>query len=217
MISHRHGCIFIEVPKTGSTSIRQVIGQPPKPHLDIRQIRAQLLREGNGEPVRDGWRGMLARRRQGARCFRTYFKFGFVRNPWDRTVSLYRRREGLRMSETMTFDEFVDWIQHSSDTCLHPRRHRNQLDWFTDRFGRIAVDFIGRFERLESDWRRICERLGIDAPLPSANHNPSKSGHYSEYYTARTRDVIARKFRVDIEYFEYEFDGSRPGGRRDAA
>ena len=105
----------------------------------------------------------------------------------------------------MTFDDSVHWIRDSSDPSIPPHRHRNQLDWFTDRWGRIRVDFIGRFECLESDWALVAERLGIRTILPHANQTPTRNRAYHDYYSPQTRDIIARKFRVDIEYFGYEF------------
>lgn len=186
MISHEYRCIFVEVPKTGSTSIRRLIGYPPKPHLNLQQIQADM------DPA----------------AFERYFKFGFVRNPWDRTVSLYLRREGIQMADQMSFCEFVDWIQNSSDTCIHPTSHKNQLDWFLTPEGRVGVDFIGRFETLQADWQKIAEKLGITADLPHENKNPIRQKPYTEYYTSATRDQIAEKFRVDIEYFGYTFAGN---------
>src|SRR5256886_12135357 len=94
----------------------------------------------------------------GDRQFNAYFKFGFVRNPWDRVVSLYERTEPLQMKDKMTFDEFVDWIQYSSSTCIHSSPHRYQLDWFVDPNGNVLADFIGKFERLDEDWAFVAKK-----------------------------------------------------------
>jgi hypothetical protein len=142
----------------------------------------------------------------GHRQFETYFKFGFVRNPWDRAVSLYERTEALQLKEKMTFDEFVDWIQYSSSTCVHSSPHRYQLDWFVDPNGNVLADFIGKFERLDDDWAIVARKLGVTATLPHRRVNP-RARHYTDYYTARSRDIIANKFNVDIERFGYEFAG----------
>lgn len=140
----------------------------------------------------------------GRKQFETYFKFGFVRNPWDRVVALYERKEPLEMRDKMTFDEFVDWIQYSSATCTHSSPHRYQLDWFVDGSGNMLADFIGRFEKLEEDWAHVARKLGVSATLPHERPNP-RVRHYTEYYTPRTQQVIGRKFSVDIETFGYEF------------
>ena len=84
------------------------------------------------------------RRETGRRQFESYFKFGFVRNPWDRVVSLYERTEALQLRNEMSFEQFVDWIQYSSATCVHSSPHRYQLDWFVDANGNLLGDFIGK-------------------------------------------------------------------------
>jgi hypothetical protein len=141
----------------------------------------------------------------GERQFNSYFKFGFVRNPWDRVVSLYRRQEGLQMQDKMTFDEFVEWIKYSSSTCIHPVPHVNQLDWFVDPHGNVLVDFIGKFETLQNDWVKIAAKLGLPQNLPHRNKNQKAIRKYTEYYSETTKKIIADKFRVDIEYFGYKF------------
>ena len=216
MISHKYKCIFVEVPKTATSSIRAVLGMPLKPHLNIWQIKYEL--ETCWTRYGGGFNRLLAslylllspksRERIGQERFRSYFKFGFVRNPWDRVVSLYERREGLQMRDKMSFEAFVEWLNFSSSTCIHPSPHRNQLDWFVDPHGEVIVDFIGRFETLTRDWARIAGRLGIRQPLPHKNRNPRERRPYPEYYTSRTRELVARKFRVDIDFFGYEFDHS---------
>ena len=182
VISDAFKCIFVEVPKTGSTSIRSIIGWPKKPHLNIWQIANEV---------------------EGEKFF-SYYKFGFVRNPWDRAVSLYERKEGLQLRDKMSFDDFVEWMKYASSTCLHPVPHRYQLDWFVDPHGNVMVDFIGKFESLDSDWAKIAMRLGIDKALPHVNASARRK-HYTEYYNDRTRKLIADRFAIDIEYFGYEF------------
>ena len=35
VISHKYKCIFVEVPKTGSASVRAILGRPWKPHPEF--------------------------------------------------------------------------------------------------------------------------------------------------------------------------------------
>ena len=212
MISHKYKCVFVEVPKTGSTSIRGILGKAMQPHLNLWENKRLMenywtQRGGRKNRIWECLYLTLSRERRleiGQRQFDAYFKFGFVRNPWDRTVSLYERMEARQMRNEMSFDEFVNWIEYSSSTCIHSTPHRYQLDWFVDPDGKVLADFIGRFERLDQDWAFVAQKLGIAETLPHRRVNP-RSRHYTEYYTARTRELIANKFQVDIEYFGYEF------------
>ncbi|MES0489981.1 MAG: sulfotransferase family 2 domain-containing protein [Leptospirales bacterium] len=209
MISHKHRCIFVEVPKTGTTSIRSIIGSGRPPHMDLAQKQAAIIyghqQYGGAATILNYIIPKKKRKKNGEEKFKSYYKFGLVRNPWDRTVSLYKRREGVQLSQQMSFVEFVDWIQYASATCVYPSPHRNQLDWFTDTNGIVLADYIGRFETIENDWEVIREKLGISETLPHKNINPEGRKHYTEYYNKKTRDVIAKKFKTDIEYFGYEF------------
>jgi len=138
--------------------------------------------------------------------FNRYFKFGFVRNPWDRAVSLYERGEGQQLRDKMTFDQFIDWFKYSSSTCVHPVPHRNQLDWFVDPDGRVLVDFIGRFEQFARDWAFIAVKLGLPSQVPHLNKNARRATSYTAYYTSRTCQIIRERFKEDIDYFGYEFE-----------
>ena len=212
MISHRYKCIFVEVPKTGSTSVRRILGAAIKPHLSLSEIRRMMesnwvIRGGRKDRMMEWLYPMLPaerRKERGRQQFESYFKFGFVRNPWDRVVSLYERNEATQMRQEMTFEEFVRWIQYSSATCVHSSPHRYQLDWFVDADGKMLADFIGRFERLQEDWVVIAKKLGVSETLPHTRGNP-RLRHYSEYYTPETKRIIDEKFKIDIETFDYRF------------
>lgn len=216
MISRKYKCIFLEVPKTGSSSIRGIIGRPYRPHLDLMEVKEKVISsfpfEGSKQyryinKIYSLVTPDAIKEKIGAKVFDTYYKFGFVRNPWSRTVSLYNRKEGVQMKDKMSFEEFVDWINYSSDTCIYPSQKRNQLDWFKDSHGNVSVDFIGKFENLAQHWGHIASELGIDQELSHLNSNKfSSRKHYTEYYNEKTKEIIRKKFAVDIEYFEYEFE-----------
>ena len=72
--------------------------------------------------------------------------------------------------------------------------------------GKIAVDFVGRFENLDADFQVICEALGIN-PVPKLPHfNPGEHRPYQEYYDDETRAIVADVYADDIETFGYTFD-----------
>ena len=106
----------------------------------------------------------------------------------------------------MNFEQFVEWIQYSSSTCIHSSPHRYQLDWFVDPNGNVLADFIGRFERLQEDWAFVARKLRAPETLPHTREN-IRPRDYSEYYTSKTKRMIEEKFKVDIEVFGYHFEG----------
>src|SRR2546430_15707730 len=104
MISHKYKCIFVEVPKTGSTSVRAILGKAWKPHLNLWQIKNQMEMYWTRYGGRKN-RIMAAlflffsgeqRSEIGRQQIETYFKFGFLRNPLDRVVSLSERTGPLQ-------------------------------------------------------------------------------------------------------------------------
>ncbi|MEM1400598.1 MAG: sulfotransferase family 2 domain-containing protein [Pseudomonadota bacterium] len=214
--------IFIAVPKTGTSSIRSQLSVSgpmliPDPHLTILQVRdglyAHFLKKKLGSnhhfPTRpntvlsDGEIRDLAKE-----TFRRFFKFASVRNPWARVFSLYHRREGIQTRQAMDFETFCKGLHYASDTCVHPARAVNQLDWMIDEKGSLAVDFVLRLEDFAAGLRQIDEltqgRLGLVEKHLNQN-SKSASDSYRAAYTETTRAIVAEIFKRDIEFFGYEF------------
>ena len=82
----------------------------------------------------------------------------------------------------------------------------NQLDVVCDLKGNLLVNKILRFENLNEDWNNMFSELNLKPipQLPSANKSSHK--HYSDYYDDESQEFIAKMFKKDINFFEYEFE-----------
>jgi hypothetical protein len=212
--------IFIAVPKTGTTSVRSQLRQEGiplirNPHLDIVQVRDSLyvyfLRRalgGNKSFPSDSVLTNAEIRTQAKDVFLTFFKFSAVRNPWARAVSLYSRREGVITKDKLSFGEFCKNHFYASDTCGQPTLHHNQLDWLCDEEGQCIMDYVYKLEDFDQAIKEIAERTNgrLQLATKTANRNPSSlSRSYRELYTEETRNMIAKRFERDIDYFKYTF------------
>jgi len=134
--------------------------------------------------------------------FDDYFKFSFVRNPWDWQVSLYqfaRQRRGHpqhNLTLKMSFEEYIEW-RVQEDLELQKR-------FIVDDDDEILADFVGKFENLATDFEYVLDFLKIPSKnLPKLN--TTKRGDYRNYYNDRTRRIVEEAFKRDIELFGYEF------------
>lgn len=146
---------------------------------------------------------LAARSRMPADKFERYFKFAFIRNPWERLVSEYefllsRSKHGRhkRVKVLTNFSEFIH--------MQIPRSDAYQLNMLCDRNGRVLMDFLGKLENLEQDWHRVCVQLGIEyQALPRKNvieHKP-----YQAYYDKNSKQLVAKHWAREIELFEYSY------------
>ena len=131
-----------------------------------------------------------------------YFKFAFVRNPWDLRVSSYHYglkqpgRHG-RNARNKTFEQYI-----RTYTPHHKAFRGKSQSYF---LGNVSeFDFIGRFENLQDDFDIVCNKIGTPGlKLPHIHKTDHKP--YWEYYTDETRELITKLYANDIETFGYKF------------
>ena len=76
-----------------------------------------------------------------------------------------------------------------------------------DAGGRIALDFVGHYERLQASYDEICKRIGIpSAELPT--RNASEHAAFTDYYDDELRTIVAEYYEADLRFFDYDFPSS---------
>lgn len=135
--------------------------------------------------------------------YNKFYKFGFVRNPWDWQVSLYHymsqikdHHQGELAKKFSSFDEYLEWRVNNDK--------RTQKDFFYDKSNNLKVDFVGKLENLTNDFNFICKQIGINASLEHKNSS-KRSNDYRKYYNTHTKNLLADHFEDDIKLFNYEF------------
>ena len=109
-----------------------------------------------------------------------------------------RKRSRLGVTEACSFREFL--TSYPDQWHLHPQPY-----WLTDARGRIAIDFVGRFERLQEDFERICERIGkADTKLPT--ELIAGGPDYTEFYDDETKELVTERYAEEIAMFGYQFN-----------
>ena len=217
LLSPKYRFLFVHIAKTGGTSVRAALEglrwRDPwyypmflcsrLSHLSGHRIATKLPRHAKVVAAKE----LLPKE-----YFDSLFKFAFVRNPWDLQVSSFhhiRRERPHYLGGHETFEDFLRWkldpqrpYQYHIDTSI-----TLQSDYLIDLAGTVAVDFIGRYERLHEDFAIACERIGIRPPsLPHARQAKDRQRDYRAYYTDTTAELVARHFARDIQMLDYQFD-----------
>jgi chondroitin 4-sulfotransferase 11 len=192
--------IFVHIPKTaGNAIIETLYGQKAKGHNNIMQYKKADIEK-----------------------YTKYYKFVFVRNPRDRIVSafFYLKAHTKRafdiefankyLKEYVTFEDFILALRDSSTRhkILNWTHFKPQYTYICDEENHIAVDFIGRYENINSDFDYL--KLKLNRPSKEllsknrSNHNP-----YWEYYNKEMVEIVREIYSNDINLFNYDFPYER--------
>lgn len=135
------------------------------------------------------------------------FKFGFVRNPYDRAVSLYsylQQCAGWRVPADQTFLGFCRELHLRNITPIGLYNSFNlsqcnpQIRWFEN----ITMDYIGKIESIDEDVRAIWSTLGLSFDLIT-HDNKSRHSNYQEYYCCQSKKIVQDFYKEDFREFGY--------------
>lgn len=196
--------IFVHIPKAAGTSVtRTLYSGPAGGHTDLRRYQLIFSR----------------------RDYNQYFKFTFVRNPWDRLQSAYHflRAGGVNQTDQIWANRHLQKFQDFEEFVMRGLGKPNIMTYthfipqhrFVERVagGPPGVDYIGRFETLQDDFSyifRVIHGADSTAPaLPLTNATtPHCSQQFADMYTPEMQRKVAEVYASDISCFGYDFDNN---------
>ncbi len=191
--------IFIHVPKSAGTSFKQSL------YGSSRKLGHRRICEFYS------YNPALAKQ---------FYKFGVVRNPWDRFLSAYTflrhgkntsKRDKLFVHDVLDkFDGFTDFVESLESYVVRRKvlsyvHFREQLYWICQPGDKThALDQLGRFETLQKDVDEFYRTIRRE-PVVLPHVRQSDHASFRESYTLKTQKIIAEIYNADIALLGYEF------------
>ena len=226
MISHKHKFIHIHIPKCAGTTIEKVFGhfdghtgRNGQDHRSIRMIQQPWLTRNSISSI-SNFRELIRRARHKSinktnfnnhqqvtrEQFETYFKFTIVRNPYSRIVSWYRSLirdqvllNYLKISSDIELKDYLKKFLHKSYML------KQQVYWLQNFDGKIDLDYIGKFENLESVFHKISKKFSLKN-FHFPHEKKSNKIDYRKYYDDEIIDLVTKYYKDDLKTFDYKFD-----------
>ncbi len=206
IISHAHKFIFFAVPKTGTHAVREVL----RMHLSADDWEQQMLTGNQTLPIPEiaqiGHGHITVREIRpylSQEIWNEYHKFAFIRNPFDRFVSvcafLNRGNPAFARSPLLWMKEALNRPRFRERVLV-----REQFEQLCNEEREIGVDFVCRYENLQESLDAMLGKLSLpSSPLSVLNSSEHKV--YSEYYDEELKDLVQTLYSTDIEEFNYAF------------
>ena len=220
IVSEKNKFIFIHIPRTAGTYVSREICKK----LGIKRWREFIgepkeLINKEGNSIGNSYSGkykkyesdkhITARKlsdRIGREKWKSYFKFAFVRNPWDRILSVYlkRRKESSGLKEVLFSDSKINFnIYIYLKYGVGVGKTKKQTDYIMDG-NNVIVDYIGRFERLSEDLNKVSKK--IDLNIDEGGVYDSTGGReYKNYFNRLSKGIVDKFCEKEIRNFGYNF------------
>ena len=209
LVSHKYKFIYIKNEKVAGSSVESFFGkfcQDPNKEYHYNDTIYESIDEFGIIGKRTGkvtiWNSHKPakdiKRDLGDDIFNKYLKFCVIRNPYDKMVSKYYFRSYKYDNGDKIFKEYAQ-----NKNCNNLNIHSIN--------GNSVCDYYIRYENLEEDIIKLCDKLGIEdyniSNLPKHKSTERKDkSHYSTFYDEETRKIVYENHKKEFELFGYTFD-----------
>ena len=202
-IDHKNKFIFVHIPKAGGTSIERLFNIDKRKNL--YQGLDGIRHNGVSFSLQHLTAKQLKKHPETKKYFNNYFKFSFVRNPYDRILSEYfwlHRINKIGMKDTP--ENFKIWVKKFLKKM--DKDHKlPQYQYLYDNDDNLMVDFIGKIETINDDFKEVLKKIKHrEISLPHHNKNKKNKEIKDSYLTEEIKDIIYDIYKKDFELFSYK-------------
>jgi hypothetical protein len=212
--SRKQRYVYVETPKVACTTVKRILQlaevdgaiEFKKPGDVHNRELSPLLRPS--DDIDEFSRAMTSSE---------YFRFGFVRNPFTRSLSCYLDKmvktpfERQRLAPALGLDpasapKFVDFLRAVAAQSEDQRDMHWASQTYLLRPNRINYSFLGRFEFFRDQFTLLCERLGISIYATDLSNSWHATNAYSkvrDYLGQEEVDLICQIYEHDFRNFGY--------------
>lgn len=185
MLDLQYRCIFIPQRRAAGTAIIKAFGKTS----EIGGLRNPGWHAYNDGVLSSMWR-----------VHPPFFVFSAVRNPFDRLVSGWKM---LGISRNRSLRDVLE----NPPVAGYGYQHlvRQQVDTLRSRRGRLVTHDLVRYESLQADFDRICDRLGKPRVELTDEPPAERANEYRDYFDDRSRALAEKLFADDLRAFGYSF------------
>lgn len=212
-ISHKHKAIFVHIPKTGGVSLGK--------YLDIRRLTQNLYRHskyskfqyyGMWYPLQHLPADIIKKIHPDK--FKKYYKFSFVRNPYNRILSLYlftnkkkwekMKNEGIEINDTTlaniskNFEKWLDKLIKTNDY-----RKLTQTRFLFEK-NKLIVDEVFRFEDMESELKKLEQKFKLKFDYDNIHNSSTTMFDRKKLLTPKIKEKIYNFYKEDFDNFGYD-------------
>jgi len=219
LISHFKKFITIDIPKTGTRSLRETL--VPLNYIDIigqPNINEHYYQHDSALKCKDSLEKL-------GKNFDDYYSLVIVRNPWERYYSFYKYYSDY-LSKFESKDRSIDWTNNNVQMQLKTiqelfngdinkrmrwivRGNPAQSFYYTDNnldSGYIMVSQIGKFEDINKEFELFCEKISCGKiKLLHSNKSNISEKTYKDVFSQEIVDLIAEKEKLTIKLKNYSY------------
>lgn len=214
IISDEKKFIFFHIPKCAGTSIRSVLKAYDS--TDSYYWGSRYLEKLNRLVDMAHITYEIATKILKHETLEKYFKFCFVREPYDRLYSAFLEHKAHNPDKHILEENFNLYMQKNlNEENIHNNIryvHFTPMYYYTHYKQNRAVDFIGTIENLKQDFQAISKRINLkNIKLEHKNvkgdnkiHTENWTYKYLDKFEAKTINLINKLYAKDFEYFNYK-------------